>query len=623
LIYLAFSPYRADNGPCPKPEETAINTALAYSYIRFSTPEQAKGDSLRRQTELLDRWLAETGVKLDTTLTLRDEGVSGYTGEHRENPDRHGLACFLEAIRSNRVKRGSYLIVENLDRLSREDVVPAVNLFTGILIAGVRIVQLTPHTQVYDAKADMMDLMRAIMELSRGNGESKRKSGMLSKVWEEKRRRALKDREPVSNRLPGWIVNHNGKLGLHKQHSKTVRRIFQLSLDGYGVERLAKTLNAEGVPTFTGRCKTWAISTLYAILTSRAVFGEFQPHTASGTNGQRIAAGDPVSNYFPPVISEDLYWQVQEARQKRLQGGGRTGKHVNICQGLLCDARDGGPFVMMNAKQRPSILFTLNAKQGLEGAVWSAFPLVPFERAVVSCLAEIKPEDVLPPTVESKALALAGELAAVEKRLLRLKALLRETDEAEELVQTVRDLSADRTRLVDALEAEKGREAAPLAEAWGAVKPLAEAMEEQGWSDDARVRLKAAVGRVVESIWLLVLPAVKGQDRLAAAQLRFKDSDSNQRRDYLIRVRPPKSNGKATVPGFWCVRSWTDEELRKAMMPVQFDLRHADATCLGEDDEGHTAWAPGWRDVETHLLALSAEDIDQLVFAGCAKHELP
>ena len=272
---------------------------------------------------------------------------------------------------------------------------------------------------------------------------------------------------------------------------------------------------------------------------------------------------------------------------------------------------------MMNAKQRPSILFALNAKQGLEGAVWSAFPLVAFERAVVSCLAEIKPEDVLPPTAPSKALAVAGQLAAVEKRLLKLKALLRETDEAEELVQTVRDLSAERTRLQDALEAEKGREAAPLAEAWGAVKPLAEAMDEQGWSEDARIRLKAAVGRIVEEIRLLVLPAVKGQDRLAAVQLRFKDS--NKHRDYLIRVRPPKGNGNGSTPGFWQVRSWTDEQLRKAMMPVQFDLRHADPTCLGEDDEGRSAWVAGWQDIERDLLAADLE----APFAGCERHPLP
>jgi DNA invertase Pin-like site-specific DNA recombinase len=546
--------------------ETAMNP-VAYSYIRFSTPEQAKGDSLRRQIELRDAWLAENGIMLDTSLTLRDEGVSGYTGEHRENPDRHGLACFLEVIRLNRVKRGSYLIVENLDRLSREDVVPAINLFTGILVAGVRIVQLTPHVQVYDAKADMMDVMRALMELSRGNGESKRKSRMLAKAWEEKRRRAQRDHEPVSNRLPGWIANRDGKLVLHKQHSKTVRRIFQMALDGYGVERIAKTLNGDGVPTFTNRCKTWAISTLYSILTSRAVFGEFQPHTASGTNGKRIAAGDAVKNYFPPVISEDLYWQVQEARKNRFQGGGRMGKHVNLFQGLLYDARDGGKFVMANAKQRPSVLLTLNAKHGKKGAVWSTFPLVEFERAIVSCLAEIKPEDVLPQNgSESKVFALAGQLTNVEKRLTKLKALLRESDEAEELVETVRDLSARRVKLMDELETEKAREAAPLAEAWASVRPLAQAMDEQGWSEAARMRLKAAIARVVDSVWLLVMPAVKGVDRIAAAQCWFKDSDKH--RDYLIVVRPPKGNASARTPSQWWALALAD-----VMQPGDVNLR--------------------------------------------------
>ncbi len=214
-----------------------MNTALAYSYIRFSTPEQAKGDSLRRQTELLDKWLRGNQRQARYHLDPAQRGGERLHRRASGNPDRHGLACFLEAIRSNRVKRGNYLIVENLDRLSREDVVPAVNLFTGILIAGVRIVQLTPHTQVYNAKADMMDLMRTIMELSRGNGESKRKSGMLSKAWEEKRRRAREDKVPTTNRLPGWIENRGGKLVLHQQHAKTVRRIYQLSLDGYGVKQ--------------------------------------------------------------------------------------------------------------------------------------------------------------------------------------------------------------------------------------------------------------------------------------------------------------------------------------------------------------------------------------------------
>jgi hypothetical protein len=72
--------------------------SLAYSYLRFSHPDQAKGDSLRRQTELRDAWLARNHAALDASLTLEDKGVSAYSGEHRGNPDRHALAAFLSLV---------------------------------------------------------------------------------------------------------------------------------------------------------------------------------------------------------------------------------------------------------------------------------------------------------------------------------------------------------------------------------------------------------------------------------------------------------------------------------------------------------------------------------------------
>jgi DNA invertase Pin-like site-specific DNA recombinase len=44
----------------------------AYSYIRFSTPQQALGDSLRRQTEKAAKYAMEHGLTLDTELNLRN-----------------------------------------------------------------------------------------------------------------------------------------------------------------------------------------------------------------------------------------------------------------------------------------------------------------------------------------------------------------------------------------------------------------------------------------------------------------------------------------------------------------------------------------------------------------------
>src|SRR5437870_4316442 len=118
------------------PAHSTKSGPLAYSYLRFSRPEQSKGDSTRRQDAMRDAWLEKSGAVLDTSLTLKDEGVSAFTGKHRASPDRHALAAFLDLVQRGRVPRGSYLIVENLDRLSREHIQPALLLVLNLLQAG-------------------------------------------------------------------------------------------------------------------------------------------------------------------------------------------------------------------------------------------------------------------------------------------------------------------------------------------------------------------------------------------------------------------------------------------------------------------------------------------------------
>src|SRR5690242_9369427 len=109
----------------PRPAATPI----AVSYLRFSTPEQAKGDSLRRQTEASEKWCDRNGLALDTTI--RDLGVSAHRGKHRS--DKAALGRFLEEVKAGRVPRGSYLVIENLDRLSREEERTALRLWLDIL----------------------------------------------------------------------------------------------------------------------------------------------------------------------------------------------------------------------------------------------------------------------------------------------------------------------------------------------------------------------------------------------------------------------------------------------------------------------------------------------------------
>ena len=75
----------------------------AYSYIRFSTPEQQNGDSFRRQAELSQAYADLHGLILDERLTYRDLGVSAFD---RSNVRAGQLGAFLKAVEDGLVPTG-------------------------------------------------------------------------------------------------------------------------------------------------------------------------------------------------------------------------------------------------------------------------------------------------------------------------------------------------------------------------------------------------------------------------------------------------------------------------------------------------------------------------------------
>jgi DNA invertase Pin-like site-specific DNA recombinase len=528
--------------------------AVAYSYARFSHPSQGTGDSLRRQAELRDAWLKKAGVTLDTSLSLEDRGVSAFTGEHRSNPDRHALASFLELVRQGRIARGSFLIVENLDRLSREDIRPALTLLLNLIDRGVKVVQLLPVEAVFDESVEPMQLMMAIMELSRGNSESRMKSERVGRAWAEKKRRAAEHGEPVTAQGPSWLRLVGGRWQVVGDAADTVRAIFRLVIEGHGLRTIAKRLNAEGVPPI-GRSKHWFQSYLAKIVGNRAVVGEYQPH--AGRGGGRRPDGGPVPNYYPAVISEEEWSAAQAALACRRTKPGRLGKGaINLFAGLLHSARDGGTMHRLNrGKPRGQpVLVPYRGRQGLGRCV--SFPARVLERAVLSCLREIDPREVLPwkDRGGDRVLTLSGRLQEVQDRSERIKQKLLESPDVDALVDVLRTLEEKHKALAEELAEARREAASPPMEAWGQCRTLIDALDRAPDQGEARVRLRAALRRIVDGVWVLAVG--RGRDRLAAAQLWF--ADGKHQRSFLILHRPARANGVSRTEGSWTVRSFKD-----------------------------------------------------------------
>ena len=129
----------------------------AYSYARFSKKTQAEGDSLRRQLAAAFEYAEKHGLELDTTV--QDHGVSSFTGANRL---KGALKGFLDRVESGEIERGSYLLLDSMDRLSREDVIQATHQLLGIALAGLVVVTLSDGRK-FDRNSSMADVMMAVV----------------------------------------------------------------------------------------------------------------------------------------------------------------------------------------------------------------------------------------------------------------------------------------------------------------------------------------------------------------------------------------------------------------------------------------------------------------------------
>ncbi|MDO3576656.1 recombinase family protein [Ralstonia pseudosolanacearum] len=309
--------------PKSKQPPKRVARPKAYSYLRFSTPEQLKGDSYRRQTTMALEYAARHGLALDQDLTFEDLGVSAYRGA---NAEAGRLGEFLEAVRVGLVPRGSYLLVEALDRLSRLVPRKAVRVLEDIVEEGITVVTLNDGREYTSENldADPTSLLIAIVLFMRANEESATKSRRLKAAWEGKRQN-IKAR-PLTAVTPAWVSlnDETGRLELIPDRAKVVRRIFKMYVAGVGYASIAETFNREGIPCF-GRAQHWHRTYIRKILVNEAVIGTFTPHRIVHEGGKKVRVSlEKVPGYFPAVVSEEVFARAQA----QLSGGaGPAPKH--------------------------------------------------------------------------------------------------------------------------------------------------------------------------------------------------------------------------------------------------------------------------------------------------------
>lgn len=414
-----------------------------YSYVRFSSERQLKGDSLKRQNELIDRYTKLKGYELDSQFRYVDVGVPAFRGQ---NLKEGKLRYFIEAIREKKVPPGSILLIESLDRLTRLKPMEALSVFLEIINADVSIVTLTDgieHGKNTPEAQQMSNLLISVTTLCRAHEESLMKSKRLKNAWANKRKDIKK--KYYTKRIPHWLKLSKDELRAEiiEEKTKIVRRMFELCLVGNHAEGIAKIFRKEKIPLVAGG-KAWTHSYISQTLRNEAVTGKFTPHRME--NGKRVPAMASVLGYYPAVISQKDYDRVQFIMDSRAKNkGGRVAQDGEnlFKKRLFCGYCGASVYVNYKGKyykgKSRKTLVCRNAKDDT-GCFHISWDYWEFEEAFVKSASEL--HTLLKDKFQGSGLREeiqehAGRLTDIAKKLKRFETAIEEQDDGAKELRTI------------------------------------------------------------------------------------------------------------------------------------------------------------------------------------------
>jgi DNA invertase Pin-like site-specific DNA recombinase len=500
-----------------------------YSYIRFSTAEQADGSSSTRQAEYAAKYALDNGLVLDESLSMRDEGLSAY---HQTHIKKGALGVFLRAVEDGLVPEGSTLIIEALDRLSRAEPIVSQALLSQIVNAGITVVTASDgkHYDRESLRANPMDLVYSLLVLIRAHEESDTKSKRVNAAL----RIACEDwisgkkRSHVRNgRAPAWFRETGSAepplFEFIPDRVEVLRVAIRLYIDGYGVQQIQQRLKEAGLQ-FTDKP---LVKTHFHKIVKR--------EDLAGTKIIKVDGEEyRLEDYYPRVLDDAEYQLLQSRLRSRVRSpasnipGVITG--VGVCFCGYCSSSMAGINNISRARADGSLSdgsrrLICNAANGVGGCpVPSSCSISPVERAILNYCADQMSLSELVNTsnefesVRAKQLKVEADLAKAKAQVDKLTDALLQTDtpplalmrKQREIEDSIVVMEAKRESLAQQLRVDGAKVNNDLLNEWHSLSGLV-----LGLDLDARVKVRDLVVRTFERIEVYVRGYSANQEGIA------------------------------------------------------------------------------------------------------------
>lgn len=280
-----------------------------YSYIRWSTDRQDKGTTRNRQLAAAKVYAAEAGLEM---VEIEDPGVSAFRGK---NTNTGKLGDFIDAVKQGAIASDSWLYVENLDRITRQNVTTAQKLFIELLELGLTLVTgMDKRVYTLDSvNKNPTELMISLLLFSRANEESETKSNrtignVVALV--ERHQAGLPVNIKSVGRHPFWIDDLGSQYEAVKEHPvywSIAREAIDMFLDGNGIYTVKRYLDEKYPNGLKG--KEWDYQVLKKMRDNRALIGERTINVGGATY--------KLDNYYPWLCKDEAEFLTLAERKQQ------------------------------------------------------------------------------------------------------------------------------------------------------------------------------------------------------------------------------------------------------------------------------------------------------------------
>ncbi|HHT0983209.1 TPA: recombinase family protein [Enterobacter hormaechei] len=278
-----------------------------YSYQRWSSAVQSDGTTKARQTFAAEEYAKRNDLEV---VEIVDAGISGFKSI---NSKSGALAKFLEAVDEGLIPNNAYLFVESLDRITRDEIDVALELFMGILRRGITIVtgmdnKVYTHAGI---KGNPIDLLTSILLFTRAHEESKTKQNRTNGNALAMIRRfqsGLPTTIKAVGSHPWWIDCSTDKFEAVRRHPtlwQPAQDAINMFMEGVSVFKVVQYLNEKYPHAYKG--KAWKTANIRKLRFNKAVYG-LREITVDGTDYA-------LPNYFPSLITEGQFLRLEKIRE--------------------------------------------------------------------------------------------------------------------------------------------------------------------------------------------------------------------------------------------------------------------------------------------------------------------